>query len=247
MKICVVGNSHLAAIKLGWDISPLKDEHQATFFGASGLGLKCLTVVEGALQPTDEVVATSFGRTAGRQTIEGDYDLFVIVGCSIGTPNGLATFKTHQTDEIHRESGSAHLISESCLTATMRGLIEHSLATNVAGKIRQISSAPIALLPSPNISHDVLGDKNADFWRMSDIRVRASDHYWRLADEILSPSMTVCRQPEETVVDGVFTEAAYSRNAKRIWAADPAATQPPTDRLHMNAEFGALHLEKIFA
>lgn len=111
MKVCVFGNSHIAAMHLGWKLlAPSHPQTEVVFFGAPNGDMSGVEYSDATLIPTDEVVAENFRRSGGSERIAlADYDAIVIVGCRIGLMH------------FHRELGSARLFSAQAAPRRGRG------------------------------------------------------------------------------------------------------------------------------
>lgn len=102
MKICIIGNSHIAALKLGWD-HVSKDYHgvDIRFYGSGGQSLKNIRLEERLIVPISKEVESNFQITSGfNSTINIDeYDRVVIVG------SGLAL---HWIVDVYAECRAEH-------------------------------------------------------------------------------------------------------------------------------------------
>lgn len=101
MKVCVFGNSHIAAMHLGWkQIAPSYPQTEVVFFGAPNGDMSGVDYSDATLVPTEERVAENFRHSGGSEQISlADYDAIVIVGCRIGLMH------------YHRELGSSRLFT----------------------------------------------------------------------------------------------------------------------------------------
>ena len=82
-RVCVLGNSHLAAVKLGWNqrAAAHPDLH-CDFFGAPKNGMAEVAFEDGLIVPQNEAVRAAFAMTSGgRESVQlRDYDCVVAVG-----------------------------------------------------------------------------------------------------------------------------------------------------------------------
>jgi len=81
-RLCLMGNSHLAALKLGWD--RLRDAHPdvaVTFFGSRGAGVcKGMRLEGGALVPSAQDLVNFRWTSGGLKEIRlEDFDCFALV------------------------------------------------------------------------------------------------------------------------------------------------------------------------
>ena len=79
MPLCFIGNSHLAAVKLGWEaFAKEQSAAEPAFFGSARNTLLNTIVDGGTLRPTDDVVRRSFRASAGQDAVTlADYEGFV--------------------------------------------------------------------------------------------------------------------------------------------------------------------------
>jgi len=83
MRICVLGNSHAGALKLGWDM--LRSHYpgvEMTFFAAQGGAMKGLAVDGDHLVTADETLAARIAYTSGglSRVDLRSYDAFLVLG-----------------------------------------------------------------------------------------------------------------------------------------------------------------------
>lgn len=81
MKICIIGNSHVGALKRAWDIKP-HHSIDVDFFAARGASLRDLTVKRNALVPATRTLKSALKFTSGgKARIEPErYDGFLVYG-----------------------------------------------------------------------------------------------------------------------------------------------------------------------
>ncbi len=107
-RICVIGNSHIAAIKeeLGDHQRRFFPHLDITFFGAPSGKMNGLGVFNGVLRPKpgkEELREFLTVTSRGKSQIEGDYDAYL--ACSLGySGSWIATlFKYYRTDPEPRD------------------------------------------------------------------------------------------------------------------------------------------------
>ena len=80
MKICLIGNSHLAALKMGWpEIAQDLPDVQPAFFGARGAMMARLRVRGDRLVAKTAALAEQMSFVSGGLTeiVPGDYDAII--------------------------------------------------------------------------------------------------------------------------------------------------------------------------
>jgi hypothetical protein len=85
-RICVLGNSHVASLKLGWD--SLKTQYpnvDITFFANRQRRMEALQVEKGKLVPDNEALKTAIAYTSnGLTSIDSrKFDLYLLYGLDL--------------------------------------------------------------------------------------------------------------------------------------------------------------------
>ena len=158
INVCVIGNSHLAALKLGWD--KLNEDNQTsqismTFFGAAANGLQNIEVVDNKLVPTTvntkrALLFTSQGKDY-INLIGFDAILLIGIDCDIGLIHEV--LKIHQLTSM--PNAEKNIMSEQCLSTIYidKFRIEENITFSLLSKIRSISQIPVLIIPQPFRSH----------------------------------------------------------------------------------------------
>ncbi|MCC6918876.1 MAG: hypothetical protein IT548_06705 [Alphaproteobacteria bacterium] len=163
-RICALGNSHIAAAKLGWDeIAAEFPDYAFDFFGfAPGTSVDFgnhVKVENGALVATSDAVKNTFAMTSGgRQKIEGAaYSAFVMFGLGLGGPTGVRMVcSRHRPLEV--AAPGAHLISSAALKAAIEGRLRSDQALAPVRALRAISRCPIISQSIPAPTVNIIGD-----------------------------------------------------------------------------------------
>lgn len=243
-NICVIGNSHVTAMKLGWDI--VKQKYPAvvaTFFGAPAKSLGQTEVRGDVIVPTSQEVEQFFVRTSGgKSRIDNGYDRFLLCGMGFSTARLLSVSDRYRTEADARDGRRP--ISTEFLQAVVQSGLRQTLAAEVARKLRRISGAPITLIPVPfrsdhgenHLPERFLGDAGREL--ADRFKVAASD----VGEEL---NFAIQFQPEETMSGQLLTKAIYSRGSAPLGSM--TESHPDDDATHMNAAFGALVWSALFA
>ena len=226
MKICALGNSHLASLKLGLD--GLKERYPnvaVTFFASRGSRLGGLTLEDGRLVTSDEALAREIAFTSNglSEIVLQDYDGFLIYGLGLPLPR------------LDRR------LSSAVQSATCRDLFQESLSFKLAHTIRSACAAAIYIDHAPQKA-DLLKSNHADhgldylqvFDRMRQVIDLADVHF--------------LAQPEHTLSGAWNTAKEYSVGSTRLDLGDRGSRRPhpEIDMAHMNARFGEVYLEDFF-
>lgn len=235
IRLCVIGNSHIVAVKKGW---PLAGETTVgfvpTFFAAPGNWMADLQIVDGKLAAGSErakkLMALSSG---GENEIDPTcFDAFLVVGMFVRFKRVVRIYENHR---LASHAGAGHqLISESALAAATLGLIEESAAAKTIESLRTLTSGPIALIPEPLPSEKIVGTD--PFWS-GDYFPMLHDVYLEQLQRMAATRLVdLVTQEQDTIMRGAFTAARYSVGAVQMLNGKEYQKD---EFLHMNSEFGA--------
>ncbi len=240
MRLCVIGNSHLAALKLGWD--ELKAKGQApdmevTFFGAPSDGVRHVRLEDGRLTPKRKDIAEHFERMGGTPHIQlDDYDGFFLIGLNVSVKRILRFYKTHAWVGLKGTEGKVLVapgFARDFLTERYGDTLMGVTASHLQGRKVLALAEPLwaewirAGAPeTPEYGWDAAitaGDGEA-IGAMFRATVAAS----------LPPHAQFLPQPDITVAHGITTRLAYNKDASRLISGEGGGT----DAAHMNGAFG---------
>ncbi|MEZ5753509.1 MAG: hypothetical protein R3D90_01675 [Paracoccaceae bacterium] len=228
MRICVIGNSHAGAIKEGWDrIAPDHPGVAMQFFAAARRGMEGLRRTEGRLIAGNARLERDMALSSGGMT-EIDlaaHDLFLLIGLGL---------RVHPFDQR---------LSQQVRDA-MAAELAQCFAFRLARGIRAGTAAPILVLPAP--LHAVPPEGGGKATRARDYDACLS----RTEDLAAIEGLRVLGQPVETRPNGWATGPEWSVGSRRLGAVVGAAgkaAHPEGERIHMNADFGAMWLSTILA
>lgn len=224
MRVCVIGNSHAAMIKHGWDrIADRFAGVELVFFASPADSLSRLVAQDGSLAAGDAALRSRLQSTSGGLSAIDPhaYDRFLLVGLQLTIPR-----RNHRMDAAeHRRILGAH---------------RHRLSLRIAGMIRAVTDAPIRCLPTPRSAGDGETGPAADAERRD-----YAESVAELNGMLGLHDVVILGQPPDTLTDRGWTEARWGRGARTMEREGFAATDfPDGDRRHMNGNFGAVWLEQ---
>ncbi len=235
MRVCVIGNSHFAAIKQGWDSLPeLAQTMELTFFGSPGSMLRTLEVTDGCLCDSNENVRRYIATTSGGlERIDGAaYNFFMVVSLELSFAIAADLYALHRLPE-HYTRGVG-LISRKALESSLIGAMRDTLAAATIAKIRKISAAPVMLisapLPNPAIQRHPRYRRLWNGTYLSFLLDLYNDRLAAFGDEL---GVTTYTQPERTLLAPCFTDPIY------------AMEDDVSGIHHMNRQFGKELLRDI--
>ncbi|MEL7092428.1 MAG: hypothetical protein AAFN94_11900 [Pseudomonadota bacterium] len=248
-RICVIGNSHLAALKQAIDtgaIDGVSDSYSFDTFGAVRANLRDVEVVGTQVTAKRKLVRQSFLRTGGRKTID------------LSHYNGVVLAYRNSPFFIRAYLGKSQPapISAAVIEAVIQGFFNDwsiKLAQHIA---RAMGDRPVWFLGRPfNAEHDhharvLLGAVRA-CERTRERVVGISDQVTdMLGDSDLEPNLKFHRPPPSVLEPlGLFSRSEFVRGGKELAAgikSDRASAQVQgEDTIHMNAAYGAAVLADI--
>ncbi len=248
--ICVLGNSHTAALKRAWEkYAPAVAEGVSlTFFAAANAQLESLAFRDGMLVPLNSEIEAKLRLTSGgKNRIEiARYDAFILV--SLGFGINVTKLCGDLGIAEHLKWGTAeHLLSRACFTAVIEAFLERCMAVQMTDRIRAISDGPVLVCPTP-------------FLPESAARVLEMSEDPRFGNPgFLASTVALCReaaatlmarhraevvwQDDSTLARPGLTKPEFSINAARLNTENES---PGEDERHMNENYGHLVLMRAF-
>lgn len=226
MKICVLGNSHVASLKQGWDhISEQYQNHKIAFFASRQTGLAGLKLENGSLVPSTPQLLSDILFTSGgiKEVRLNEYDVFVLYGLGLTLPNLDVRL-------------SAQVASQTCVD-----IINRTLNLRIARLIRSASTSPMYIghSPQPAVTKNTIGSTKL-------LGYKEVFAYMSSALDIANTAI-LC-QPAATLANAWHTKGEFSGGSTRLNVGGTVSDElhPTNDNAHMNREFGVLYLESFF-
>jgi hypothetical protein len=233
-RICVIGDSHSAALKLGWEsIRAGLAGVQIDFYAAPKPHMAAFAAEGGKLVATSGTLKKFLEQTSGgRFSIDGSYSLYLV--CGIGA--GLEAVAPGVKRLVQRAVLKKEKISDDqlnhCLIRQMRDLE----ACVFLEKLRGITEAPIGLIARP-----LRSDGNfAAMLRAKGEEQRVAELYAECFDSLVRKRSRArfLSQPIETLGESPLSTAErFFRRPARI-----AVQGAEDDGSHANGEYGAIVL-----
>ena len=232
MKICIIGNSHVGALKRAWekhfDWAETK-KVSITFFAARGRKLNRLKYKDGMLIAKTEQLKKMLSFTSGGESFIdlNAYDVLLLYG--------LGTAPYYANDLFYSEAVIGDFIKEYSSTSSLALKILRLIPQDLGKKIY--------------IGHDPMGAGKSRANRLLD--ECANNDYERgislVNNRIFNPhGAKLLGQPSQTIAaSGRNTISTYSKGSKRLaaGAANDTRLHPETDSSHMNESFGEAWLD----
>lgn len=251
LSICVIGNSHAAAIKQAWSNRTPGSAGgvSLTFFCAKAVLMRSMELRGGALVPTDPALADMFRYTSGgHDRIEiARYDAFILIG--LGFRFSLIQICDNCGTIEHTKWGPIEtIVSKACFNAMIQSHLE-SMALDLMADIRKCTDRPILICPTPFRTEE---DLRENLVRRNP-RLAEPEFCAALMDDVEAiGSALVARhngevvwQDENTVSLPGFTQREFSFGAVRFSEGDAEAGD--ADGMHMNEDYGRIMLAAALA
>jgi hypothetical protein len=238
--ICLIGDSHLAALKHAWNaIGAEFPGRTLVFFAGAGKSMNGLSVSDGALAPHNQWLTDALERTSGGESrIAGDYDRYVIHGMGLSVYLAIEVARKFRA-EHHADDGRKPISDDRYAELVCR-TARDTIAGRTLAKLREITAAPILVSPMP-----WAGAKNRRI-RGTLMKAGESGDVARLFNEgcarlARASGAAFLPQPGETLEeDGIGTRAMFSAGPARFYAE-----RANDDNSHMNAAYGEAVLRRV--
>jgi len=226
MRVCVIGNSHVASLKSGWDqLAARYRDVELTFFASRGNLIAQLELVGNVLVAPGKWLPGDLAHTSGgRDRIELDaYDVFLTYGIAPRMP------RMDRSLSAAVRAQCCHDVWSGCTARRIGDLLR-------AGSDRQVFAGHMPQMAAPAGSRP-------------DGRLSYDETFAYMEREVARDGCVLVRQPKETFADDWASRLELSRGSKRLDVGDAASNQPHPDDdvVHMNGDFGAAYLQHFFA
>lgn len=221
-RLCVLGNSHVAALKHGWArLQPGHPDLTLDFFAAPRDRMSGLHLRGGSLVPAEESLAKDLAYTSGGMSeVDIDrYDGFLVYALGFRLPM------------------LARQLSRAVVIDVCGDRFDGSLCGRVASLIRQRSGRPVYVGCIP-----LRGEpQDAKAVAASITPSRAAEC---VAEALEARTLHFLQQPDASIGPAWNTLAEYSKGAMALMADRPHADG---DTLHMNGLYGEKVLQSLLA
>lgn len=256
-RVCVLGNSHLAAVKLGWDQrAAARPDLHCDFFGAPKNGLAEVVFEDGFIIPQTEEVRGAFAMTSsGQEKVRLDaYDSFVTVGLGFSMATLIRrVYRDYRSDGHNNLDGDITLVGEATFRQSCTTMLARSTAMWLAGHLGSAGVARILIVPQPLPSEEILeaddAVMDAPLWQAA---VREGDDASldqtmnEAMQALAAPGLGFLPQPPATRAGRLFTRRDYAIGSVRL-AAGFEAVHAKNDVGHMNGAYGAAVIDDLAA
>lgn len=241
--LCILGNSHAGAIKLGWDdIAAEYPGWNTVFFGAHFDHWPDARVTDATL-----TFASADAQAMCRFTSGGldhvdfrRYSAFAIVALDLQPAHQVRLFGKHRLSGMG--APASHLFSRNCMRETVLASMRNTVAMGLARTVRSASDAPVVMIAAPLPSESISELPAGTFplqEKIANPELQAElQPVWRAAARAVAAEngALFLPQPKETLSDhDCFTRHEYALEAVSL----EGKTKPKVDMFHMGRRYGA--------
>jgi len=259
-RICIFGNSHLAALRSAHIATPRAwPSLKMTMIGAHKNGLLETRIDGTVMHPVGKNAKASFERLAGINVLDlAGFDAFVIAGCQIAFNQAANMWVRARwpglpsmADQGDMIKGGPALVSQQMFRASLRHRLNATLGMRFARHLRAaMPDMPIYLTSQPRVAQSVVTTRatmtasHRRLLRRGDAQVISDLFDDEAALTLAQIGGVFVPQPDATRHRHILTAKPFTEGAKRLSKTDRHA-QPPTDVLHANATYGATVLDQL--
>jgi hypothetical protein len=231
-RVCIFGDSHYACLKQA-EVQGLVDARgvELEYWGHVGSRFRHLEFRDGAIHPLDDFTALRFAKfnARGRTFLPAaEFEAILVMGARV--------YLWRMFLQILTDIAFGPFVSEGLqrriLTDGLRRQQGYRLAKGLAGT----GTARVVLAPVAYYTFDPARPEHALSPEVQTLIPRKLPEFWAILEAAAAEDgIRLLRQPEETVSQGMFTEAAYA-------VPDYLSKQ---DFEHHNAAYGAIVLARM--
>jgi hypothetical protein len=239
MRICIIGNSHIACLKMGWDnLSSEYSDIAVDFYGARAQSLNRVHLEGRCVIPDDDGIARAFVLSSGQAYLDADlYDFIFVVGAGLSLHRVVDFYGNFRSDD-HRRDGR-YLLSSAAFAAAAFGLLDKTSTIHILKLLKAISAENVLVYPNPLPGEGLLGMPGRANWHQmieNDDTESILSIFEAYIENLIEQGIAIRRQPSDTLQSPIFTQSQFS-------AGYPAIT----DDVHKNCSFGRIIMRDILS
>ncbi|MEN8839542.1 MAG: hypothetical protein ABF254_05600 [Octadecabacter sp.] len=250
-RIAIVGNSHVAALKMGWDVIEKDYPHlDIVFFASVGKAAQDRQMkgkIYGFLTPKPSPHEIIFGNHSERSINLAEFD-HVLRVAERRKESLLSVVLENTVVDGWPKDGRDHHMSRSAFEA----LVDHTAKKQlISPDWRNWSTPKVTSCPAPYPDERCVNHaRPARIARWRVLAKRPDEMLW-LREMYIEKhrawnakyNIDLLMQPEETLAKNGLTKKSYSEGSFRM---DANKMETSEEHIHMNGEFGIVMLKKYF-
>ncbi|MEL7000180.1 MAG: hypothetical protein AAFP68_18135 [Pseudomonadota bacterium] len=252
-RVCVLGNSHLASMKSGWDqVSDHVDGYELTFFGAPKAMMDDLVLEGRFLVPqTDKLKAKLRIFSEGSDKVDlKRFDAFIVVGLQFGPRRIAQLYRSHRSmafewreplrelSPMTEKDEPVTAISERLFSEALVSGLTDTMAVRLIENIQSVTERPVYLVSAPFFSELALETGDWDTVIGAGDVSRLAQRYRKFVRHAVPGDVTLILPPNRMIRHGFFTAKEFA-----VSALDDGFQ----DLVHANADYGAAMLRTVLA
>lgn len=251
-RIAIVGNSHVAALKMGWDIIEKDYPHlDIVFFASVGKATQDRELkgkVFGFHSPKPSPHEIIFGNHSGRTINLAEFD-HVLRATERRKESLLSVILENTVVDGWPKDGREHHMSQSAFEALVDHTAEKQL---IRSEWRDWTSPKVTICPAPYPDERCVNHKRPtriERWRV--LAKRPAEMLWLRKMYVekhrvwaAKHNIGLLMQPDETIAENGLTKKRFSEGSFKM---DANKMETSEEHIHMNAEFGIIMLKEYFA
>lgn len=227
MRLCVLGNSHVASLKLGLEKFPAGQRKvEMVFFASRGVALGALRLEGNRLVPSNENLARAIAHTSGgkSEVVLDEYDAFLVYGLGFRLPRVGRQLSSAVRAHVCHDAATQSLNHRICML--LRSGTDKSIHV---GHDPQEAAVERNSQPSENLSYQAVFEQTKGL--------------------LLRDRLNLVAQPQATFADGWCTLPKFSAGSTRLDIGDEKSNEvhKDEDNKHMNGEYGRIWLDSFLS
>lgn len=252
LRGCVLGNSHLSAVRsAAADPAHIPAGVAIDFIGSAQSGLADVALDGQHLIATSASTQKDFQRFGGVEAIDlTRYDFFMLVGLGLNLYGLEAFYRNYRCIGLHEwQNGSDNrqLVSRTVAQMIIGNRLQSCLAVRLAHMIGSAVDQPIFLQAQPRPNKVMLGP-NGKYPTFRKMLRRKETQSLSALFETAAAQLTphYLPQPSASIEDDLFTTATYCEGSARLTPeVGKPVLHPPDDYMHANTAYGVLVLQQL--
>lgn len=234
LKIAIVGNSHLAALKLAMRRQLFAQEDMAIrFWGLPGPEFHSITYSAGLLQTPSKIFVLQISDGLYESLPVHEFDAIVFHGVALNVSDYLLS--------LRKASQDLRNYSRAFLEDGLRSCMEQAPSWNLVRSLRSEFAGRLLMSAMPLSSED--GTKFKGISITGDELAQLNHH---IGAELGKIDIEYVSQPSDTIRDSKYTKREFCVDSVRL-AAKLCYKHPDDDYIHMNERYGSEILHAVGA
>jgi len=253
-RLCIIGDSHVGAIKRAMGTLPADAGLATTYFAAHHDFWRGVELRGRTLASDNEQTNRIFAATSGGECVidMDDYDVFVMVGLRFSMGPFVLLSGHSASDSMSAHGPERRRLSDACFEAAGYGTMTKGLAAGLLKRMRAVTDKPIVVLPVPNPSEGVPAEI-LPWWLTQFYGVSTPEDSWAIRAHFESTcdrvsgtfGIDIIPLPKDAAASGVLNRRDYTMLPAEI------ATMETNDILNRmtcaNERYAALVLPRMLS